>query len=339
MTGSPPPAVRWPRDRVRKLLLATFALGAVLELAAGTGLAYVAGFSAVRAALGRLDWVWLALLCGALGVSFAGYYYAYRGIFTVADGPELPRRRLLSVTAAGFGGFLAHAGGHLDRYVLESSGASPEAARARVVALAGLEYGVLAIGGCVTAIAVLAAGAPIPPDFTIPWAAAPVPGFALAFWAARRYRERFRYRRGWRAAVSTFLEAVFLIRELFVRPLHWGWGWLGMAVFWAGDACAVWAGLTAFGWRMDGASLFVGFATGMVVTRRSGPLAGAGVLTLVLPLALWVCGAPLAVAVAGVFAYRMVAFWLLMPVSLLALPALRRLDGPGAAARSVTLAR
>lgn len=329
MTSAPPRALWWPRGRVRKLLLATVVLAVALELAAGTGLAYVAGFSAVQAALGRLDWVWLAVLCGALGVSFAGYYYAYRGIFTVADGPELPRRRLLSVTAAGFGGFLAHGGGHLDRHVLESCGASPDAARARVVALAGLEYGVLAIGGCATALAVLAAGAPIPLDFTIPWAVAPVPGFALAFWAARRYRDRFRPRRGWRAAVSTFLEGVCLIRELFARPLHWGWGWLGMAVFWAGDACAVWAGLAAFGWRMDGASLFVGFATGMVFTRRSGPLAGAGVLTAALPLALWVCGAPLPVAVAGVFAYRMAAFWLLMPASLLALPALRRLARPG----------
>jgi len=39
-----------------------------------------------------------------------------------------------------------------------------------------------------------------------------------------------------------------------------------------------------FGFRMNAAALFVGFATGMVFTRRTGPLAGAGVLALVLPL-------------------------------------------------------
>lgn len=76
---------------------------------------------------------------------------------------------------------------------------------------------------------------------------------------------------------------------------------------------------------MNAAELFVGFATGMVFTRRTGPLAGAGVLALVLPLTIWVSGAPLAVAVAGVFVYRVLALLLPMPVSLAALPTLREM--------------
>jgi len=63
----------------------------------------------------------------------------------------------------------------------------------------------------------------------------------------------------------------------------------------------------------------------MVFTRRTGPLAGAGVLALVLPLTIWVSGAPLAVAVAGVFVYRVLALLLPMPVSLAALPTLREM--------------
>ena len=74
---------------------------------------------------------------------------------------------------------------------------------------------------------------------------------------------------------------------------------------------------------MGVASLIVGYATGMVFTRRTGPLGGAGILALVLPLSLWYCGAPLAVAVAGVFAYRVLALWLPMPVALAFLPTLR----------------
>jgi hypothetical protein len=74
---------------------------------------------------------------------------------------------------------------------------------------------------------------------------------------------------------------------------------------------------------MNPAALFVGFATGMVFTRRTGPLAGAGVLALVLPVTIWVSGAPLAVAVAGVFVYRVLALLLPMPVSLAVLPTLR----------------
>ena len=49
-------------------------LAVALELAAGTGLAYLAGFSNVRAVLGRFDWPWLTALFGALIISFAGYY-------------------------------------------------------------------------------------------------------------------------------------------------------------------------------------------------------------------------------------------------------------------------
>jgi uncharacterized membrane protein YbhN (UPF0104 family) len=96
-------------------------------------------------------------------------------------------------------------------------------------------------------------------------------------------------------------------------------------VFWATDAFACWTGLAAFGCQMDAAALFVGFATGMVFTRRTGPLAGAGVLALVLPVTIWYSGAPFAAAIAGVFAYRILALLLPMPVSLAALPTSRRM--------------
>jgi uncharacterized membrane protein YbhN (UPF0104 family) len=76
------------------------ALAVLLQLAAGTGLAYVAGFSQVSAALGNIRWGWLLALVGALFVSFAGYYCAYRGIFRVEEGPALSRRHMLAVVAA-----------------------------------------------------------------------------------------------------------------------------------------------------------------------------------------------------------------------------------------------
>jgi hypothetical protein len=299
-------------------------LAALLEVAAGVGLAFVAGFSQVRAVLGNFDWPWLFGLFGALFISFAGYYYAYLGIFRVEGGPTLSRRQMRAVVAAGFGGFLAHGGGALDRYALEAAGAQASDARARVAALAGLEHGVLAIGGCGAAITVLVSGGSQPPaDFTVPWAVIPVPGFLVAFWAAERYRGRFCGREGWRDAVCNFLDSIHLIRELFLHPWRWGPAVLGMALFWAADIYAVWAGMAAFGYQMGAAGMIVGVATGMVFTRRTGPLAGAGVLALVLPLTIWYSGAPLAVAVVGVFVYRVLALCLPMPVSLAALPVLR----------------
>jgi hypothetical protein len=300
------------------------ALAALLELAAGVGLAYVAGFSRVRAVLGDFHGGWLAAMAGALVASFAGYFYGYRGIHRVKDGPRLSGRRMYAVVAAGFGGFLAHGGGALDRYALEAVGVAEGEAKARVAGLGGLEYGVLAIGGCGAAIVLLVSGFGAPPaDFTLPWALLPVPGMLAGFWLAERYRGRFRDRRGWRGAVGTFLQAIHLIRELCVHPLRWGWAPLGMALFWAADTFAVWAGLAAFGFQMGVAELIVGYATGMVFTRRTGPLAGAGILALCLPVCLWYCGAPLATAVVGVFAYRVLALWLPMPFALAFLPTLR----------------
>ena len=113
---------------------------------------------------------------------------------------------------------------------------------------------------------------------------------------------------------------------MFAHPRRWGVALLGMALFWVADALAVWAGLATFGFQMNAAALFIGFGTGMVFTRRTGPLAGAGVLALVLPVTIWYSGAPLAAAVVGVFAYRVLSLWLPMPFSLGALPTLRAMD-------------
>jgi hypothetical protein len=313
-------------DRRGTALTLLVVLAAVLQVSAGAGLAYVAGFSAVRGVLGHFDWVWIIALVGALGVSFVGYYWAYEGIFTVEGGPTLHRSQMRTVVTVGFGGFLAHGGGALDRYALEAAGTGQREAKTRVAALAGLEHGILALGGCGAAIAVLASSRAQPPlDFTIPWSVLPVPGFLVAFWLAERHRDRFRGRPGWRGSLGNFLESIHLIRELFVRPRRWWWALAGMALFWAADAFAAWAGLAAFGYQMNAAAFIVGFGTGMVFTRRTGPLGGAGILALCLPLTIWYSGAPLSAAVVGIFAYRVLALWLPMPASLALLPAMREM--------------
>ena len=313
-------------DSRRRTLVMLLVLAAALQLAAAVGLAYIAGFSNVRAALGKFDPVWLAALVGALGVSFAGYYYAYEGIFTVAGGPALRGWQMRTVVTTGFSGFLAQGGGAVDRYALRAAGARDGEAKTRVSGLAGLEHGIMSIGGTGCAISVLVVAANQPPmDFTIPWAVIPLPGFLLAFWLAERYRDRFRGCEGWRGSLGNFLESIHLIRVLFANPKRFGIALAGMALFWAGDAFAAWAGMAAFGFMMNPAGLFVGFATGMVFTRRTGPLAGAGVLMLCLPLTIWSSGAALAVAVVGIFAYRVLALWLPMPASLAMRPTLRRM--------------
>ena len=43
-----------------------------------------------------------------------------------------------------------------------------------------------------------------------------------------------------------------------------------MALFWAADALATWVGLAMFGFRMNPAALFVGFATGRCSRAEPG---------------------------------------------------------------------
>jgi uncharacterized membrane protein YbhN (UPF0104 family) len=305
------------------LLVAT-----ALELAAGAGLAYVAGFTRVLVVLTHFRWPWLWLLPAAWLVSLVGYYFAYRGIFAVESGHALKLRHLIPVVIAGFGGFLAYRGQSLEQQALQAAGTDKAEAQVRVASLSGLEQGILGISGCGLSIAMLAAHDRVPPvSVTAVWAIVPIPAGLLAFWVARRYRNKFPLGRdsGWKARLGTFLHSIHVIREMFTHPLRWGPAIIGMALFWAADALAAWAGLAAFGFGMNVAALFLGFASGMLFTRRTGPLAGAGILALMLPLTISYCGAPLAVAVAGVFVYRILSLWLPMPAWLAAIPALRRL--------------
>jgi hypothetical protein len=221
--------------------------------------------------------------------------------------------------AAGFSGFFSTGGIRPDGLVLENRGASRREAMVRVTTLTGMEQAILALYGCAASIAWLSLDLPgVPLNVTLPWAVIPVPAFAAAFWLASRYRPRLQGR----ARLSVFLDAVLLIRTLFARPVRHRGAIGGMALFFAGDALAIWLALAAFGFLMNGAALLVGYCTGMVFTRRVAPLAGAGTLTLILSLTIWASGAPLATAITGIAAYRLLGV-LSVPSALASLPVLR----------------
>jgi len=312
--------------RSHRLLFLT-ALAAVLYLGAGGGMAYVAGFSAVWRIAQHPDWPWLAASLGGVALAFAGYYFGYRGIGRIEGGPEdLSHADRLAVVAAGFGGFLAHGGAGIDRGVMRAAGGSDREAKVRVTLLGGLEHGVLAIPCCIAAIVLLVEGAHKPPhDFTYPWAIGPAAGFAIAYLAAERYRDRFRRRKGWRGKLSIVFDATHLMGELFRQPVRYAAALTGMLLYWLADMLALWAAMAAFGFRMNLAAEMVAFGTAMILTRRTAPLGGAGILDVALAPALWYGGAPWPTAVLGTFAYRFFAVWPPQPLSFLMLPRLRRL--------------
>lgn len=157
----------------------------------------------------------------------------------------------------------AHRGTTPDDLALQRAGADARESVVRAGALGGVEQAVLALAGCAASVIACGAG----PDG---------------------------------ARASVLVDSARLAIRLLERPLRNWRALAGMLTFWAAEMFAVWAGLAAFGFTMNEAALVTGFCTGMVFARRVAPLAGAGILTVILSLALWHSGAPLAVAVAGI---------------------------------------
>ncbi len=300
---------------------------ALLYLAAAFGMAYVAGFSSVEHRLEHAQWWWLALSLAALAVGFCGYYFAYRGVERVERGPELEKIALLPVVIAGFGGVLARGGTALDEFAMRAGGAGEREAKVRIGSLAGFEHGMLAMIVCPAAIAALAAGVVIPrTDLSWPWATIPIPAAAIVIWLAARHRDRLRARSGWRGRAGMFFDATHLVVALMRSPRRHGLAIAGMASYWAAEMFALWAATATFGFRMTFLSVILALGTGMLLTRRTAPLAGAGLLMVALVPTLWYGAAvPYAAATLGVSAYYFLTLWIPLPASLAALPKLREL--------------
>lgn len=327
-------------DRDAKQIAGLILLAALLYAAGIVGMAYVAGFSAIQHRLATAHWWWLAPSFAAVVVAFCGYYFAYRGIAEAEGGPRIDRRSLLAVVTAGFGGFLAQGGTALDDFAMRAGGAGKREAKVRVSALAGFEHGVLAMIVCPASIISVALGQQIPrPDFTWPWAIIPPLGFGAAIWAAERYRERLRQRKGWRRRVGMFFDAVHVVFENLRNPRKHGSAVLGMAVYWGGDMFGLWAATAAFGFHIGVLAVIVAIGTGMIFTRRTGPLGGAGIVCVALVATLWnAAGVPFAAATLGVAFFRFFTLWVPLPASLAALPTLRALgrNGEGASGRGTS---
>lgn len=312
-------------------LAGLIAVMALLYAAGGVGMAYVAGFGAVHDRLAHAQWWWLAVAGGGVVLAYVGYFFAYRGIHRAEDGPELDLLSLLAVVTAGFGGFLTQGGTALDDFAMRAGGASKREAKVRVTALAGFEHGALAIIACPAAIAAIIVGEKYPrSDFTWPWAVIAPIGFAIAIILAERFRDRLRRRKGWRGRVGVFFDAIHIVWEILRRPRAYGYALLGMLLYWGGDIFALWAATTAFGFQMTATEVIIALSTGMVLTRRTAPLAGAGLVLVALVATLWnAAGVPFAAATLGVAAYRMFTLFGPVPLGLLALPKLRALGRTG----------
>jgi uncharacterized membrane protein YbhN (UPF0104 family) len=138
------------------------------------------------------------------------------------------------------------------------------------------------------------------------------------------------------------LDAIHIVWVNLRNPREYGLSVLGMAIFWGGDMFALWAATAAFGFQMSALSVIVALGTGMIFTRRTGPLGGAGIMLVALVATLWYGAAvPFAAATLGVAAYRFFTLWVPLPASLATLPKLRALgrEGEGSSGHGTSVDR
>jgi hypothetical protein len=293
----------------------------VLAFGASVGVGSAAGFQRCWTQLQHAHAYWFLLALAAQFVAYVGYSVAYRAIAHMKDADSFDLRRIAAIVVSGFGVFIPHGGFAVDVEALSRLGIREREARVRVLGLAALEYAVLTPAAAACAAIVIARGWRRPDlALTLPWLVCLPLGAVLAFWGAR-HAARFRGEGGWRSALGHGLDGVLM---LAARPIRHGSAFLGMALYWAGDIAALWAGLQAFLAHTPSVTrLVLGYAVGYALTRRTLPLAGAGPVEAILPFALSWVGIALAPALLAVVVYRLFNLWLPLVPALVGLRHLR----------------
>jgi len=320
--------VRLLREPDRRLpLVATTAAAAVAFIGSLAVMAAIAGWSGVVHHFHSRLVFWVAIAFAAEAAAFCAYVLAYRAVAEVEGGPRLTLLVATELVAVGFGAFLAKGGSALDSKALRGRSGTKREGEVRVLALDALEHAPLAPGACAAAITLLAQGRHKPGlDFTIPWSTLVPVGAVLAFVGVRR-RKQFVGAGGWRGKLGDVLEGISVLFELARRwRAHW-LAFVGATVYWAGDVLCLWASLKPFDAAPQFAPIILAHAVGYVLTRRTLPLAGAGIVEVLMPLTLVAAGSPFGGAILGVFVYRLLNLWLPLLPAAIALPRLRRRFG------------
>jgi uncharacterized membrane protein YbhN (UPF0104 family) len=299
---------RW----LRRHPIAVSALATAIAAAGALLIAHVTGAEAIGRAFEEFHPSWIALIAGAEALTYPAYALAYRSVACVHGHPPLSLPLVGRVVASGFGPFHVAGGFGVDKRALHALHEDERSARVRVLGLGMLEWALLAPTTCITAIVLLAQGADVLPSLLWPWAIGVPVGLGAMLWAAApRRRERLARVRGRRRAwLADVLDGAGVLHTLAASPVKYAGAWLGTALYWVADIVAFYAALRTFGLHLDAGRLIIAYATGYAATRRSLPLAGAGVTEVLMSYALYWVREPLAPSLAAVVAYRAFNFLL-----------------------------
>jgi uncharacterized membrane protein YbhN (UPF0104 family) len=290
-----------------KLTVAAFALAA----AAVVAVAGAFGFGAFARAWTDLHPSWLVVTAAAELATFPAYALAYRLLARMDGGPDLPLPLTIRAVLAGFGPAAPAGGFALDKRVLHAVEDDERRATIRVLGLGSLEWALLAPAAWVSAVALLATGDARPmPSLLWPWAIAVPVGFGVGLWLAAPSRRERVARRGGRArkGIDRALRGVGVLHSLARDPASCSLAFVGATLYWALDIASFYGAIRFVGLQPDLGETILAYATGYALTRRSLPLAGAGVTEALMTFSLYWVGQPVPAALAAVVVYRVFNF-------------------------------
>jgi uncharacterized membrane protein YbhN (UPF0104 family) len=323
--------LRWLEEKPLAVIVAAAGatVGVTIVLVSSAGWPRV-----LQLVYGRHAWAWLAVCLAGEGVAYLGYVLTIRDMARVDKGPEMDIYVSTTTVVAGFGVFAAtrSSGGFaVDYWAFRRAGAGRRDAVSRVLGLGLLEYAALGTVALFASTALFfrldghVSDAATLPSLVI------VPGFLLAFWLtspqraarlSRIPRRSGRLRTGFANTIAGARKA----RTLIASPREHGLAVVGISGYWAGDILCLWAALQLVGGKHVALSaLVLGYASGYVLTRRSLPAGGAGLVEVALTFALVGMGVHFVPALIGVIVYRLFNFWLPIVPALILLPAIRDL--------------
>jgi uncharacterized membrane protein YbhN (UPF0104 family) len=300
-------------------------VGAILSLGALVGIAFYVGWSALWQVLEHSDWVFALYVPVAVAVSYLGYTLAYREVANL-EKSDLGFIEVFRLVVTGFGPVSPRGGYAIDVRELTKRGLDRDTAEERVRVLGLLEYAVLAPATLLAAIYMQIRGLKAQSGLVPSWIIGVPVGSIIAVWLLVRYR-RAGCPESWWSPLRKNLDAIGGLLNLLKSWRRAPMSVFGMTLYWAGEIAALGLCIDVFGHRRGAiAVMIVGYATGYALARRALPLAGAGVVEVLMPFALNWVGFPLAASVLAVIAYRVFNLWLPMIPAVISLRHLERED-------------
>ena len=333
------------RRRIAGLVLAVV----LLVVAIYVVLPKVVGLNDVLGRLSNAKWYWVAIAPAFSALAFLSYAMLFKGVVGGRE-DDLVQRRLdyrtsLLITLAGFvATSLFSAGGAggiaLTYWVLRKAGMSRRRAACRMVAFLALLYSVyllaLVLFGVLLSAGVLHGEHPLAATI-VP---AAVAGGVLLLLVAvsflpedaeRRIRKveargtRWAQIAGWLVrAPATLASGIRTALAHLRTPRRSALALLGALGYWAGNIGILWTCFHAFGVLVPFGVLVMGFFIGMVANLAPSPAAGTGTVDVGLIGAFVLFGVDADTVFPAILTFRLVGFWLPIPVGVLAFVQLRR---------------